>query len=95
VLLVPKSTPTKACQLIVISKNTTKSTYFSKMLDSSTRQADSGNVVSTVKPGKYTDFERGTSVTIKLDGIDLEWPEQAAILYYWSRNRYLKLQISD
>lgn len=95
VLLVPKSTSTNGYQLIVVSKNTTQGTYSWKMLDSSKRQADSGNVVSTVKPGKYSDFERGKSVTIKSDGIDLEWLEQAAILYYWSRGRYLKLQISD
>lgn len=95
VLLVSKSTPNNGYKLIVVSKNRAQGTYSWKMLDSATGQVNSGTVVSTVKPGKHTDFERGKSVTIKSDSIDLQWLEQAAVLYYWSGGRYLKLQISD
>jgi hypothetical protein len=95
VLLVPKLTPTNGYQLIVLNKKTTQPTYVWKLLDASEGQHNSGAVVSTVKPGKYSDLERAKSVTTMSDAIDFEWLEQAAVLYYWSSGRYLKLQISD
>jgi hypothetical protein len=94
VLLVPKSNRSNGYQLIVVSKKT-QSSYTWKLLDSSEAQPNSGAVVSKVKPGKYSDPERSKSITTKSDAIDLEWLEQAAVLYYWSSGRYLKLQISD
>ena len=95
VLLVPKLTPTNGYQLVVVNKKTAQPAHVWKLLDGSDRQPNSGAVVSTVKPGKYSDLERAKSVTIKSDAIDFEWLEQAAVLYYWSSGRYLKLQISD
>ena len=47
-----------------------------------------------VAPGTYPDFERTESITVKLDSINVEWIEAAAVLYYWSDGRYRTLQTS-
>jgi hypothetical protein len=95
VFLVPKSDPTNGYQLIVVGKKAAQAAYNWKLLDRAKGQAYSGIVVSTAKPGNYSDFEDTKSVVTKLDGIYLEWIEKGAVLYYWSNGHYLKLRVSD
>jgi hypothetical protein len=52
-------------------------------------------VISTVPPGKYSDYEDARiSVTTKLDGALLEYIEAGALVYYWSAGRYKTVRVS-
>lgn len=95
VLLVPKSDSTNGYQLILVSKKSAQAASNWKLLDRAKGQAYSGIVVSTAKPGKYSDFDDTKSVVTKLDGIYLEWMEKGAVVYYWSNGHYVKLRVSD
>ena len=95
VLLVPQSNPRGGHKIVVFSKGPTKDVYSVRLLDHAEGQTYSGLVISKAEPGKYADWENTKSIQIKLDGLNVEWMEQGAQLYYWSNGRYHKLQTSD
>ncbi len=90
----PQSRPESGFKLLVSGKKAGHHYQFT-VLDHDDKLGDQGMVISRVEPGKYTDFERTRSVKIKLDAINVEWLEKAALLYYWSEDRYQTLQTSD
>lgn len=95
VLLVPKSNPSAGHRIIVVSKRAPKGTYTWILLDHAEGQTYSGLVISKVTPGKYSDSEKNKSIQLKLDGIQVEWMEKGAVVYFWSEGRYSKIQVSD
>jgi hypothetical protein len=94
-LLVPKSEPRGGYKIVVISKGPTGDAYTWRLLDHADGQTYSGLVISKAEPGLYSDFELTESIQTKLDGVYVEWIEKGAQLYYWSGDRYRKLQLSD
>jgi hypothetical protein len=94
-LLVPSAKPTGGYKLIVLSRSQSGQGYTANVLDQAEGQTYSGLVISTAAPGRFSDFESTKSVQLKLDSIYLEWIEKGAQLFYWSRGRYHKLQVSD
>lgn len=90
VLLLRKSDPSTGYKLIVVSGNDDFD-----LLDHSDTGVSSGMVISRLKPGKYSDFEETESIAIKLDSINVEWIEAAAVLYYWNSHKFRTLQTSD
>ena len=80
---------------MVITKGPTGDAYTWKLLDHADGQTYSGLVISKAEPGLYSDFELTESIQTKLDGVYVEWIEKGAQLYYWSVDRYRKLQLSD
>lgn len=96
VLLVPKSQSSHGYRIIVLRKAATEEGYSASVLDQGEAQgADSGMVISTAPRGTYSDFESTTSVQVKLDAVNVEWLEKAAVLYYWVHGEYRTLQTSD
>ena len=96
VLLVPKLQSSHGYRTIVLSKVATDDSHVARVLDQSdTQDSDSGMVISTAPRGSYSDFERTTSVQVKLDAVNVEWIEKAAVLYYWAHGKYRTLQTSD
>ena len=94
-LLVPKSEPRGGYKIVVISKGPTGDAYTWRLLDHADGQTYLGLVISKAEPGLYSDFELTESIQTKLDGVYVEWIEKGAQLYYWSGDRYRKLQLSD
>ncbi len=95
VLLVRRTDPTHGYKLVVISKAVGSDGYSVSALDHADRASYSGLVISKVPPGKYSDFDDAGSIRSKLDAISVEWIEKGAVLYYYSRGKYHKLQTSD
>jgi len=95
VLLVRKSDPSGGYKVLVFSKGPTKDAFTWKLLDHAEAQTCSCLVISKTEPGKYPDWENKKSVQLKLDGIQVEWLEKGAQLYYWSESGYRRLQVSD
>lgn len=95
VLLVRKSDPSGGYKLLVFSKGPTKDAFTWKLLDHAEGQTCSCLVISKTEPGKYSDWENTKSIRLKLDGIQVEWMEKGAVLYFWSEGRYHKIQTSD
>ncbi len=95
ILLVPKSNPGGGHKVVVVSKGAPKSAYTWKLLDHAEGQTYSGLVISKATPGKYSDWENTKSIRLKLDGIQVEWMEKGAVLYFWSEGRYRKIRVSD
>lgn len=95
ILLVPKSSRGGGHKVVVVSKGAPKSAYTWKLLDQAEGQTYSGLVISTATPGKYSDLENNKSIQLKLDGIQVEWMEKGAVLYFWSEGRYRKIVVSD
>jgi hypothetical protein len=95
VLLVPRSEPTQEYKVVVISKAMGSDDYSVRVLDHANGASYSGLVISKVPPGKYSDFDDMSSIRSKLDAINVEWIEKGAVLYYYSRGSYHKLQTSD
>ena len=95
VLLVRKSDPSGGYKLLVFSKGPTKDAITWKLLDHAEGETCSCLVISKTEPGKYSDWENTRSVQLKLDGIQVEWMEKGAELYYWSESRYRTLRVSD
>lgn len=93
-LLVPNVNPGSGYKLILLGTSRTGD-YTVRVVDHAEGPTYSGLVISTLPPGKYSDFGGRKSVRIKLDSIHLEWIEKGAQLFYWSASRYHKLQISD
>lgn len=58
------------------------------------REKDFG-FVSTVLPGKYIDAERSETIQLTLEGILFEEFQKGAILYYWEKNQYHQLILSE
>ena len=94
ILLVPGSSPNSGFKLLESSRGS-GNLYQLRVLDHIDKQDDQGMVISRVEAGKYSDFERTKSVTIKLDAINIEWIEKAAVLYYRTDGKYQTLQTSD
>ena len=95
VLLVPQSDPTGGCRLLVFSRMQNGEGYAWKLLVHWVGKANHSVVISTVPPGKYSDYEDARiSVTTKLDGVLLEYIEAAALAYYWSAGRYKTVRVS-
>jgi hypothetical protein len=96
VLLVPKSQSSHGYRIVVLSEVATDDSYAARVLDQGDAQdSDSGMVISTAPRGSYSDFERTTSVQVKLDAVNVEWIEKGAVLYYWAHGKYRTLQTSD
>jgi len=95
ILLVPKSNPSGGHKVVVVSKGAPKSVFTWKLLDHAEGQTYSGLVISKAAPGKYSDWENTKSIRLRLDGIQVEWMEKGAVLYFWSEGRYRKLRVSD
>ncbi len=96
-VLVPKSDAYRGYKIVVLSKSGASETYSVKILDHAEGpQSGAANlVISCLRPGTYPDFERIKSVRLKLDSINVEWIEAAAVVYYWSNGRYRTLQTAD
>lgn len=95
VLLVPRSETEKQYRFVVFAQSQGSTTFHSTLLDHGENIPNSGLVISRVPPGKQTGFEEGTPVTLKLDGLNLEWLEKSSVLYYYSNGSYHQLQTSD
>jgi len=95
ILLVPTSEPTGGYKVIVVAKADGSDDYSVQTLDHANGAADSGLVISKAPPGKYSDFDDMSSIKSKLDAVNVEWIEKGAVLYYYSRGKYHKLQTSD
>jgi hypothetical protein len=96
VLLVPKSELKHAYKIIVLRELPTGNGYAARLLDQADGEySSSGLVISRVPPGKYSDFEGTASVSVKVDAVNVEWIEKAAVLYYWANGKYHTIQISD
>ena len=95
ILLVPKSNPRGGYKVVVVSKGADKSAYTWKLLDHADGQTCSGLVISKAPPGKYSDWENTKSIRLKLDGIQVEWMEKGALVYFWLESRYHKIQKTD
>jgi hypothetical protein len=95
VLLVPKSQPNGGYKIIIFSKVPRGDSYTSRTLAHADTGIDSGMVIATAPPGKYSSFDDLKSVTIKRDGLYVEWIEKGIELYFWSGSRYISIQISD
>jgi hypothetical protein len=52
-------------------------------------------VVSRLRPGTYPNFDGTKSLRLKLDTINVEWIEAAAVVYYWASGQYRTLQTAD
>ena len=68
--------------------------YRATLLDQG-ESTTSGLVISKMPPGKYSDFEQTKSLRLKLDAVNVEWLEKAAVLYYWANGKYHTIQVSD
>lgn len=95
ILLVPKAKPLSGYKLIVLTAPRNGEGYTSRVLDHSEEQSYSGMAISALPPGKYSDVEDTKPMRVKLDSIQLEWIEKAAVLFYWAEGGYRKLQTSD
>src|SRR6266849_2608526 len=97
VLLVPKSELAAGYKIVVLSKASTADAYALKVLDHADggTYSSSGLVISKATPRAYSDYEDAKSVRLRLDGVNVEWIEKGAVLYYWSRGRYRTIQPSD
>lgn len=96
VLLVPKSELKHGYKIIVLRELPTGNAYSARLLDQADGEySSSGLVISKVPPGKYSDFENTASVRVKLDAVNVEWIEKAAVLYYWANGKYRTIQASD
>jgi hypothetical protein len=95
ILLVPKSSPSGGHKVVVVSKAAATSVYTWKLLNHAEGQTYSGLVIFKAAPGKYSDLESNKSIQLKLDGIQVEWMEKGAVLYFWSEGRYRKIVVSD
>jgi hypothetical protein len=80
-------------KLIVASKK--KGIYRAVVLIESERGYDYSNTVYTVQPGKYKDVYEDESVTLTLDGFQLEVYEKHARMFYWKKGKYRSLVIMD
>jgi hypothetical protein len=96
-LLVLRSRHTASFKLVIFSRVSDR--YAVRVLDhaeNNTETAyDSGQVISKMPPGTYTDFGETQKVRLKLDGLNVEWLEKASVLYYWSHGSYRSIQTSD
>jgi hypothetical protein len=95
VLLVPKSNGIDGYKVGVLSKDSASKGYSWKLIDHAETPAARGLVISKAPPGKYSDFEGDRFVQIKFDGIQVEWIEKGAVLYFWSAGRYHRIVVSD
>jgi len=94
-LLVPKSNTGAGYKIIVLGKDASDDSYAWRLVDHAETPADLGLVISKVPPGKYSDWEGNKSIQLKLDGLQVEWMEQGALVYYWSRGQYRSIRVSD
>ncbi len=94
-LLVPKSQSGHGYRIVVLAKVAADDNYAARVLDQGDTDSDSGMVISTASRGSYSDFERTTSVQVKLDVVNVEWIEKGAVLYYFEHGKYRTLQTSD
>jgi hypothetical protein len=95
ILLVPKSNPNAGYRVGVLTKGTPNNDYAWKLIDHAETQADPGLVISKAPSGKYSDWDGNKSVRLKLDGIQVEWMEKGAVLYFWSAGQYHRIRVSD
>ena len=94
-LLVPKSNANAGYKIIVLSEDASDNSYQWKVVDHADAGAELGLVISKVPPGKYSDWDGNKSIQLKLDGLQVEWMESAALVYYWSSGQYRSIQVSD
>jgi|SRR5581483_3471163 len=95
ILLVPKSGADGEYKLVVVTQHEASAEYHVSLLTHGSNTPNSGLVISRVPPGKQTGFDESKSVTLRRDGINLEWLEKGSVLYYYSSGRYRELQTSD
>lgn len=93
ILLVPNLESSSGYKIIIAVRATDANNYDLRLLDNG--KADSGLVISRERPGKYMGFDETTSITLKLDGLNVEWLEKGSALYYYSTGSYHQLQTSD
>jgi hypothetical protein len=94
-LLVPKSNTRVGYKIIVLGKDASDDSYTWKLVDHAEAPADLGLVISKVPPGNYSDWQRNKSIQLKLDGLQVEWMEKGALVYYWSTGQYRRIRVSD
>jgi hypothetical protein len=96
-VLVPKSDANAGYMIVVLSRNTTSEDYAVKILDHAKgpRSGAANLVVSRLRPGTYPNFDGTKSLRLKLDTINVEWIEAAAVVYYWASGQYRTLQTAD
>jgi hypothetical protein len=94
-LLVPKSNAAAGYKIIVLGKGASDDSYTWKLVDHAEAPTDLGLVISKVPPGKYSDWEGNKSIHLKLDGLQVEWMEKGALVYYWSTGQYRRIRLSD
>jgi hypothetical protein len=94
-LLVPKSNADAGYKVIVLSQRGADDSYDWRLVDHADAPANVGIVISKVPPEKYSDWENNKSIQLKLDGLQVEWMEKGAFVYYWSAGHYRRIQVSD
>ncbi|HVH87199.1 MAG TPA: hypothetical protein VM912_10775 [Terriglobales bacterium] len=96
VLLLPKSEHQHGYKIVVLRKLPAGDVYNATLLDHANGEySSSGLVISKAPRGKYSDFADTASLRVKLDAVNVEWIEKAAVLYYWAKGKYHTIQTSD
>jgi hypothetical protein len=97
VVLVDKSDANAGYKIVVLSKSAKTEAFAVRILDHAegARNGASSLVISKLGPGTYPNFDQTKSLRLKLDSINVEWLEAAAVVYYWSNGRYRTLQTED
>ena len=92
-LLVPNSGQNAGYKVIIVVRSDDHDNYAVRLLDQG--KFESGMVISRERPGKHTGLEATESVTLKFDGLNVEWLEKSSVLYYYADGSYHQLQTSD
>ena len=95
ILLIPASGTEVEYKVVVFAAVNGSSQYRTTVLDYGSSTPNSGLVLSRVPSGRQTGFDETKSVSLKLDGINVEWLEKSSVLYYYSNGRFRHLQTSD
>ncbi len=80
-------------RLVVISK-TRQGTYRDRVLGQTDERVPP-YVIYAVPPEEYTDAFETESVTLRLDGLQVEQMESGAMLFYWKEGQYRSLILAE
>ena len=92
-LLVPRQGKAEKYKLIVVRRSGENGYVVDEVV---TYEAPYHNsVISKAPPREYTDQEKGTKISLLLDGIIVEELGAGASLYYWHQAKYKEILISE
>jgi len=93
VSLKPRDPQQTGWRLVVISKNR-QGVYRDRVLGHTDERVPP-YIIYVVPPEEYTDAFETESVTLRLDGIQVEQMEAGAVLLYWKDGRYHSLILAE